>query len=42
MVEFQDDGIALPALHACVLAQKLNDKDAIGVALQRVVPLVPL
>ena len=42
MVEFQDDGVALPALHACMLAQKLHDKDAIGVALQRVVPLVPL
>jgi hypothetical protein len=42
MIELEDDWIALPALHAWVLAQKLHDKHAIRMALQRVVPLIPL
>src|SRR5438067_1721583 len=42
MIELQDDGIAQPALHAWVLAQKLGDKDAIRFALKRVVPLIAL
>jgi len=42
MIELQDNGIALRALHARVLAQKLGDKDAIRFALQRIVTLIAL
>lgn len=42
VIELQDDGIALTALHTRMLKQKLQDKLAIRIALHRIVPLVPL